>query len=880
MAKQVCDIKSTKGIAAADSKEQTRDWSRKQMELRMANKNLNYDFTRTRLNFEVVDGEIKEVDKRKTLDESIRENLKRRGIPHPEDSKSHVKKGAKEPEKMVRNIAARMILGGSTERMNEIAFGDQKVDFTKGAENPNVTRSEDIEKWAKDEYAYLENMYGKGSVARFIVHLDESWVHAHATVIPTAMIKGKERVSWRQVFGGSLDVSRPKWKKILDEHYEQVGMNWRLDRGDPVLITGAKNRSTRDYNKDLMKENARLVQKNATLTTDVANLESEKKNISQDKNELQQQYNNLKQQYSQLSDEHAELVKQTNDVRENLTIITSSAEQLNREMGKNIKAMKSLASMIENKMTERAGAIQNLHTAQTQRDSGIISAEQYEAVVAETNAKIDEFDKFIKGKTDRLTDVGIQLAEKQTQLNQLHTDYDTLLMEVGNAKKFKKDNAGLMKRAASFLSNTMTEHSLLETAKRLNAIPDGQKVEGLSELANVLKIFAEGYPKQIENAKDSGYKLGYTTRSKEVEPDVERLRSTVTSLGATAQQTQNMNLSALITWLEKLAAEREAAIKAAREEAQAKANAEIRKLKNENNTLKSDNSSLKQRNQQLEDDIEVEKTANVLLNEEVKRQKLATDKNGHPLTWTSGPNKGKQLTNKEYQKWLSDQFETTKRELKEEKIAREQERQDNKNEWITHKRHMRELKGMIFAIFSLDARKFVDIIINHWKGEMKDFARDVANDIQVIIFGAESTLDKRKLFVSDAFAWAKVFAELEMNDEWKPDYTKLEPLKEDASRIADGTWEKYHSNNKQKKAAVKAVASLANTPNPKYYDKGDIKAVNDYLNTVPSSERNTAIKELRERAAEEYTIKISAWLDNVITKIKSNSLDNGQGLTV
>lgn len=31
MAKQVCDIKSTKGIAAADSREQTRSWTEKQV---------------------------------------------------------------------------------------------------------------------------------------------------------------------------------------------------------------------------------------------------------------------------------------------------------------------------------------------------------------------------------------------------------------------------------------------------------------------------------------------------------------------------------------------------------------------------------------------------------------------------------------------------------------------------------------------------------------------------------------------------------------------------------------------------------------------------------------------------------------------------------
>ena len=50
---------------------------------------------------------------------------------------------------------------------------------------------------------------------------------------------------------------------------------------------------------------------------------------------------------------------------------------------------------------------------------------------------------------------------------------------------------------------------------------------------------------------------------------------------------------------------------------------------------------------------------------------------------------------------------------------------------------------------------------------------------------------RRRTYVSDAFVWARVFADLEMDEQWKPDYTKLDSLQEDAMRIADGTWEAY-----------------------------------------------------------------------------------------
>ena len=99
-----------------------------------------------------------------------------------------------------------------------------------------------------------------------------------------------------------------------------------------------------------------------------------------------------------------------------------------------------------------------------------------------------------------------------------------------------------------------------------------------------------------------------------------------------------------------------------------------------------------------------------------------------------------------------------------------------------------------------------------------------------------------------------------------------------AIRIADGTWESYHSNQKEKEAAVEAVASLANTPNRRYWQESDIRAVNRYLATVPAGEHNAAINELKELAADEYNIRNEDWLNDVIKRLKDNSIVNGQGL--
>lgn len=127
---------------------------------------------------------------------------------------------------------------------------------------------------------------------------------------------------------------------------------------------------------------------------------------------------------------------------------------------------------------------------------------------------------------------------------------------------------------------------------------------------------------------------------------------------------------------------------------------------------------------------------------------------------------------------------------------------------------------MILAMFSLNFKKVVKIIIDHWKAEMKEFARDIMEELKSAIFGAEPTIEGRKLYVSDAFTWAKVFAELDEDESWTVDLTKLEPLREDAMRIADGTWESYREKlaNKEKRVQLfaSAVSALVEMGNNSY----------------------------------------------------------------
>lgn len=149
----------------------------------------NYDPTRKHLNFEVVPGgKIRPVDTSRNIPERMADILRFRGIKDPNE-------GLPEPKyRTVVNI----IFGGSRERMQELAFGSQKVDYEKDADNSHIQRKADIERWAKDVYSFVSGRYGEQNIAAFIVHLDEINPHVHCTLLP---IKDG-RFAYKEIFAG------------------------------------------------------------------------------------------------------------------------------------------------------------------------------------------------------------------------------------------------------------------------------------------------------------------------------------------------------------------------------------------------------------------------------------------------------------------------------------------------------------------------------------------------------------------------------------------------------------------------------------------------------------------------------------------------------
>ena len=238
-AKQVLDVRVSKGITTSQSNEHQRRWTEKGWE--QALEKGNYDPSREHLNFEIVSGKVRPVDKSRSIPERMVEILDRRGIKDPNE-------GLDEPKyRTVVNI----IFGGSRDRMRELAFGSQKVNFDKGADNSDVERKRDIERWAKDVYAFVSGRYGEQNIAAFIVHLDEINPHVHCTLLP---IKDG-RFAYKEIFAGKdkYEFSQ-RMKQLHTDFFTEVNTKWGMSRGRSVSETGARHLTTEEYRRMLSEE--------------------------------------------------------------------------------------------------------------------------------------------------------------------------------------------------------------------------------------------------------------------------------------------------------------------------------------------------------------------------------------------------------------------------------------------------------------------------------------------------------------------------------------------------------------------------------------------------------------------------------------------------
>ena len=330
--RQVMDMKASAGMTTDQSNEHQRRWS--QHGWKDAAKHGNYDPTRAKLNFEIAKGGlVQPIDTSKTIPQRMKETLRARGIIDPNEERK--RKGGVPNRRTVVNF----IFGGSRDRMHEIAFGNQKVDTTHGADNSHITRSPDIEEWAKDIYRFACDKWGEENIVGFYVHLDELNPHIHCTVLP---ITPQNKFSFKEMFAGKDKAEFTIRTRKLHDELAVVNQRWGLNRGNDIQETGARHRTSEEYRREL---------RNACndLELEISDKHETLRDLYADINKAEKRCKGLKTMIRNLENREAELTAELSKLQSELASGTGNAADLHRRIAELEDKLRSTTSSLVDK---------------------------------------------------------------------------------------------------------------------------------------------------------------------------------------------------------------------------------------------------------------------------------------------------------------------------------------------------------------------------------------------------------------------------------------------------------------------------------------------------------------------------------------------------
>lgn len=193
-----------------------RGWDEKRYQLKNADidKNNHYNYSRKRLNFEIVKGgKIVPLGSQAVpLHERLQHRLDELGFKPYMD--------AKRPDQVSRNspnCTVGIIFSGDHDVLNRLAFGEQKLNTSDpNADHSNVTLQKGIYDWALDTYRFVCEKWGEENVIGFDVHCDETSIHAHVQTIPVEKVKKRGRIGSKYVNKNNPDIvlSTKEWRAL------------------------------------------------------------------------------------------------------------------------------------------------------------------------------------------------------------------------------------------------------------------------------------------------------------------------------------------------------------------------------------------------------------------------------------------------------------------------------------------------------------------------------------------------------------------------------------------------------------------------------------------------------------------------------------------
>lgn len=196
-----------------------RGWDEKRYQLKNADidKNNHYNYSRKRLNFEIVKGgKIVPLGSQSVpLHERLQHRLDELGFKPYMD--------AKRPDQVSRNspnCTVGIIFSGDHDVLNRLAFGEQKLNTSDpNADHSNVTLRKGIYDWALDTYRFACEKWGEENVIGFDVHCDETSIHAHVQTVPVEQVKKRGRIGSKYIHKDNPEkvLSTKEWRALPKE---------------------------------------------------------------------------------------------------------------------------------------------------------------------------------------------------------------------------------------------------------------------------------------------------------------------------------------------------------------------------------------------------------------------------------------------------------------------------------------------------------------------------------------------------------------------------------------------------------------------------------------------------------------------------------------
>ena len=196
-----------------------RGWDEKRYQLKNADidKNNHYNYSRKRLNFEIVKGgKIVPLGSRSVpLHERLQHRLDELGFKPYMD--------AKRPEQVSRNspnCTVGIIFSGDHDVLNRLAFGEQKLNTSDpNADHSKVVLQKGIYDWALDTYRFACEKWGEENVVGFDVHCDETSIHAHVQTVPVEQVKKRGRIGSKYIHKDNpeKELSTKEWRALPKE---------------------------------------------------------------------------------------------------------------------------------------------------------------------------------------------------------------------------------------------------------------------------------------------------------------------------------------------------------------------------------------------------------------------------------------------------------------------------------------------------------------------------------------------------------------------------------------------------------------------------------------------------------------------------------------